>query len=189
MTGQHHTKETKLKISSAKLGCKKLNPVKKTEKVCPECKSNFLVFPSQENKVYCNGKCYGKSKKGISTWNKGLKGFRAGEKRPYMSKKGEDNPCWIKDRTKLAKKQERNDPAYKEWRRQVYSRDNWKCRMDNDDCNGRIYAHHILGWTPYPELRYKVNNGITLCKAHHPRKRNEEIRLSPYFQNIISTLI
>lgn len=100
--------------------------------------------------------------------------------------KGELSPNWIKDRTTLAKKQERNDYAYCEWRKQVWLRDNFTCKIANPDCKGKIEAHHILGWTEYPELRYQVNNGITLCHAHHPRKRAEEKRLSPYFQELVS---
>lgn len=48
-----------------------------------------------------------------------------------------------------------------------------------------IEAHHILGWEEYPKLRYEVNNGITLCRAHHPRKRAEEKKLVPYFMGLI----
>lgn len=99
---------------------------------------------------------------------------------------GSNNPKWIENRLLLAKRQERNDMAYKEWRRQVWLRDNFKCKIANQDCRGRLEAHHILGWTEHPELRYEVNNGITLCHAHHPRKRAEEKRLSPYFQELVS---
>jgi hypothetical protein len=100
--------------------------------------------------------------------------------------KGEKCYRWIKDRTQLKKKQERNDSAYQVWRIQVYKRDNYKCKVMNEDCEGRIEAHHILGWSNFPELRYKVNNGITLCHAHHPKKRAEEKRLIPYFQGLVS---
>ena len=55
-------------------------------------------------------------------------------------------------------------------------------------CKGKIEAHHILSFTKYPELRYQVNNGITLCQAHHPRKRAEEARLAPVFQGLISAV-
>ncbi len=98
----------------------------------------------------------------------------------------ENHPNWISDRGKLAKKQERNDSAYREWRKQVWLRDNFKCKIANPDCSGKITAHHILGWASYPELRYEVNNGITLCHAHHPRKRAEEKRLIPTFQELVS---
>jgi len=98
---------------------------------------------------------------------------------------GPKHPRWIMDRTRLAQKQKRNDSAYKEWRKSVRDRDGWKCKMSNKDCLGKVVAHHILPWAKFPELRYEVNNGITLCKTHHPLKRDEEIRLSPYFQSLL----
>ena len=85
----------------------------------------------------------------------------------------ENHPRWIKDRTKLAKRQERNDSAYREWRKSVWARDNFFCQIKNQDCHGKIEAHHILSWSEHPELNYKVNNGITICHAHHPRARAE----------------
>jgi hypothetical protein len=137
--------------------------------------------------------------KGRPVWNKGLKGVQHHSeatkekirdshkgKNHWWSVKGENHWCWIKDRTKLAKRQKRNDMAYKEWRMSVWLRDRFKCKINNLNCNGRIQAHHILGWKLYPELRYDVNNGITLCQAHHPRKRAEEKRLIPTFRELVS---
>ena len=66
------------------------------------------------------------------------------------------------------------------------NRDNWKCKINNSDCKGRLEVHHILGFTKFPELRYDINNGITLCHFHHPRVREEEKRLSPYFMELVS---
>lgn len=62
------------------------------------------------------------------------------------------------------------------------------CRIADVNCGGRLEAHHILGWTKYPELRYDIKNGITLCHAHHPRKRSEEAKLSPYFQKLVAEM-
>jgi hypothetical protein len=100
--------------------------------------------------------------------------------------KGEKHWAWISDRTQL-KKSDRShkDYAYTYWRQQVYLRDNFKCKINNKDCNGKIEAHHILSWKEYPELRYEINNGITLCHAHHPRKRAEEKRLIVNFQQLV----
>ena len=109
-----------------------------------------------------------------------------GKTRPDM--KGRKPWNWIEDRTKLcrtSKQGERRTSAYFDWRKQIYTRDNWKCKINDNDCNGRIEAHHILGWTLYPELRYVVNNGITLCHYHHPKKREEEIKLITTFQNLL----
>lgn len=36
------------------------------------------------------------------------------------------------------------------------------------------------------KLRYDINNGITLCHAHHPRKRADEAKLSPYFKELVA---
>ena len=99
---------------------------------------------------------------------------------------GQKNHNWIYDRSMLKQKQQRNDSAYFAWRREVWLRDNFTCKIANPDCSGRIEAHHILGWKSHPELRYKINNGITLCHAHHPRKRDEEAKLSPYFQELVA---
>lgn len=127
--------------------------------------------------------------KGRIAWNKGLKHpERSGEKNPFFGKGffGEKHQNWIKDRTLIKKQEERNNPNDKQWKYAVYKRDNFRCKIANPDCNGRIEAHHILGWSLYPELRYEINNGITLCHAHHPRKRAEEKRLVPVFQGLMT---
>jgi len=79
-----------------------------------------------------------------------------------------------------------NNPQYKKWRMEVFVRDNFKCRIMDENCQGILEVHHILRWSEFPELRYKINNGITLCHFHHPRKKEEEKRLSSYFQNLVS---
>lgn len=117
------------------------------------------------------------SKKGSVPWNKG-------KKLPQLS--GTNHPFYIEDRSLIKGTQNRNNPEYKQWRQKVWLRDNFTCKIANPDCAGRIEAHHILGWAEYSELRYQINNGITLCHAHHPRKRAEEKRLIPTFQELVS---
>ncbi len=171
-----------------------------TEKKCKHCEKSFFELPClAKRKTFCSYSCSAKAriytkktrekmriaKLGKSSWNKGMIGFRSGESHPFYGKKrldivGENNPNWIKDRTLLKKKELRNDSAYQVWRKEVYTRDNFKCRIDNNDCNGRLEAHHILSWKDHPELRYSVNNGITLCKDHHPRSK-EEIKSTTYY--------
>jgi len=112
------------------------------------------------------------------------------KKKMSISHKGEKNPKWIKDRSKLKKFNDlaldRRSSAYANWRKDVLKRDNNKCKINNKDCKGRLEVHHILSYTNYPELRYDINNGITLCHAHHPRTRAKEKRLSPYFKELVS---
>lgn len=99
--------------------------------------------------------------------------------------KGENHYRWIKDRSKLKKSDRRNDSLYREWRANVWKRDAFKCKLANQDCQGRIEAHHILNWQNFPEFRYQLNNGITVCHAHHPRKRAEEKQLVPIFNELV----
>lgn len=102
------------------------------------------------------------------------------------SHKGERNYLWISDRTQLKDDhKDRGGQLHREWSLNVKNRDGWKCKISNGDCSGRLEAHHILGWKSYPELRYQITNGITLCHFHHPRKREEEKKLSPYFQQLV----
>lgn len=100
-----------------------------------------------------------------------------------------NHPRWISDRSKLKNKQERNDVSYQNWRHEVFVRDNFKCRINNHECHGKIQAHHILSWSEYILLRYLISNGITLCQVHHPKKRTEEKRLVPLFQELVSVSI
>lgn len=152
--------------------------------------------------------------KGIATWNKGLSGLYSKEHREKISigNKGkkrsletrkkmsesrkklcsvkENNPRWFKDRSKLKKSEDRRlDVAVKHWRLAVYKRDNYCCKLKNEDCSKNIEAHHILPWRDFPELRYDINNGITLCTFHHPKKYAEEKRLSAYFISLIKKIL
>lgn len=102
---------------------------------------------------------------------------------------GSKNHNWMEDRKALARFKDgneyRNSPAHREWSRQVKKRDKWVCRISDENCKGRMVSHHILSWKDHPELRYQINNGITLCHHHHPRKKEDEARLSPFFQVLV----
>ena len=109
-----------------------------------------------------------------------------GKKR--LSLTGPNNSRWIKDRDQVKKYIDSNsrlDYRYKDWQLAVYKRDNYQCCINNQDCKGRIEAHHILSYTKFVELRYEINNGITLCHAHHPRKKLDEKVFIPIFQKMI----
>ena len=60
------------------------------------------------------------------------------------------------------------DKQYKEWRLNVFKRDNFSC-LGCGQVGGDLEAHHIKSWANYPNLRYIINNGVTLCKVCHKK--------------------
>ena len=139
-----------------------------------------LVHRGQQNALGKHWKVKDSSKMSHSAWNKGVK-------MPEIS--GKNHYLWVEDRTKLHKygedNKDRRSSAYRDWRINVWKRDGFRCKMSNNDCSGKIVAHHILAWRDFVELRYEINNGITLCHFHHPRKRIDEAKLSPFFQELL----
>ena len=105
-----------------------------------------------------------------------------------QAQRGENHYRWNPNR-EAVRRDLRNDPIYKQWSKCVKSRDFWKCKISNKDCSGKVVAHHILPWAKFPELRYEINNGITLCHTHHPKKRNDEIIFAPVFQKMVSNIL
>lgn len=46
-------------------------------------------------------------------------------------------------------------------------------------------AHHIRKWEDYPELRYEVSNGITLCRKCHKLTFGIEEQCVKYFEELL----
>lgn len=51
------------------------------------------------------------------------------------------------------------------WQTLIKHRDGYKCKKCGSITD--IEAHHIKHYGKYPELRYELSNGITLCKQCH----------------------
>lgn len=127
---------------------------------CFYCRKDFI---SQiKNRKYCSQSCY------------------------IKANSGENNYRSIKDRSKVKLDTERGGTLHKEWSKAVKNRDSWKCKINNSECIGKVIAHHIMSWKDYPEFRYIVSNGITLCKKHHPLKRVEELKNIPIFKSLVN---
>lgn len=132
---------------------------RRTQYRCVDCKEQVSPVKSVSRCL----ECLGKHRTGINHWN------------------------WRIDRTSLRTNDKKHlDAKYLLWAKAVKNRDGWKCQSSNSTCSGRLEAHHIFRWADYRDLRYELNNGITLCHAHHPRRRAEEKRLVPVFQELVT---
>lgn len=68
----------------------------------------------------------------------------------------------------------RKSAAYKEWRTQVFKRDNYTCVL----CKKRGYMHadHIKSFSLFPKLRLDMANGRTLCVECHKNTETYGLR-------------
>jgi len=178
-----------------KIGHKPWNADKRIKVKCAYCGKVLLVPPSNINyhkKQFCNKECYNKwqgQQVGEQTahWQGGKikkicilcgKEFYVNRYRVNVAKfcskncsaksrVGEDSANW-KGGIDLENKRARQSLEYEIWRKEVYKRDNWTCRICGKKCKAKdIVAHHLKLFSEFPELRFSVDNGIVLCRSCH----------------------
>lgn len=62
----------------------------------------------------------------------------------------------------------RKSVEYTFWRKSVFERDKYICRICNQNSR-TLRAHHIWEFAKFPELRFAINNGLTLCNECHKK--------------------
>lgn len=112
---------------------------------------------------------------------------KAKKGRPNINLRGEKHFNW-KGGDSNRKRYEREKlmcmAEYKEWRLSVFIRDSYKCVVCG--VGGKLQVHHIYNWADYPELRYEVSNGVTVCSKHHPRGRKKEGDMVEFFNRVVA---
>lgn len=89
------------------------------------------------------------------------------------SHKGERSHLWKGGITPFNKKI-RESLEYKLWRKSVFERDNYTCIWCGFRGNKGAFleADHIKPFAYYPELRFAIDNGRTLCRKCHEKTDN-----------------
>ena len=83
---------------------------------------------------------------------------------------GENHWNWQGGKTGESRKL-RNSCEYKKWRTAIFKRDNYTCQICNKR-GGFLEADHIKAWSQYPNLRFSLSNGRTLCVECHRQTDN-----------------
>jgi len=143
--GKKHSLESKSKMSLAKKG-------KKYPKM------------SERNKIMWKDPEY---RKKMSDVHKGkLKGI------PNFKLRGSGSHLWKGGVTSI-NKSIRSSLQYKLWRESVFKRDNFTCvwcgSKSGDGKTVALNADHIKPFSLFPELRFAIDNGRTLCLDCHKK--------------------
>lgn len=151
--GKKFSKGTRDKISMAL-------SMPKVGIVCVGCQKSFEVRHQHSFRKYCTKQCSLDNK---PTWNKGKR--MSPELRAKLSGKNASN--WQGGKT-TESQIIRHRVEYRLWREAVFARDNWTCQT----CftrGGTLNADHIKPFSLYPELRFAIDNGRTLCLECHKK--------------------
>ena len=173
MLGKKHSQNTILKMRKSRLKLKEkqgyLNSVETRKKI---------------SESHMGQKAWNKGKKGRFK-NQNIDGLKIGrgwnkdKKLGFIPKcafkKGENfgdkNHAWKGGITPINKKI-RDSIEYKLWRTAVFKRDNYTCVWCGDNTGGNLNADHIKPFAYYPELRFVIDNGRTLCVKCHKTTYN-----------------
>lgn len=124
---------------------------------------NKWISMSEEQKIKIS-----KSKKGQkprNTWKQLSIEFKEKLSKAHIGKKWElawNWKWWITWRNNLI----RWSLEIKNWRKNVFYRDYFTCQKCKVSW-GYLEAHHINNFADFEELRFMIDNWITLCKLHH----------------------
>ncbi len=169
--GREKTLETRKKMSIAQLGNTKalgkklseatkikMSIAKKGSKWTEEAKKRWSE--KQKGKIISE-----QTKKRMSIAGTGRLFTQEHRKKLGEVRKGEKSHFWKGGVTEINKKI-RSSLEYRFWREAVFQRDNWTCVF----ClvkGGRLNADHIKPFSLFPELRFAIDNGRTLCHQCH----------------------
>ena len=141
------------------------------QRFCEICGKEFFAKPyraKEGNAKFCSRSCLAKS-----------------------HTQGKNNPSWKGGITPLYAKI-RSLPEYRQWRSDVFQRDNWICRTCglHSGCGKTVYleAHHIKEFAKIMkennianiieaqlcEELWNIDNGVTLCEDCHKLTRRKQ---------------
>ena len=161
---------------------------------CVICGKEIHYYASHPRKT-CSIECERELRRREMKGNKYALGNKLSEERrkeiaEFMSqnRSGPNNPNWKGGVTPEDKKI-RKSVEYKLWRKTVFERDKYTCQVTGKQ-GGDLVVHHILNFAEHPELRFAVDNGITMSRYIHNkfhkiygRKHNTREQLEEFIKS------
>lgn len=98
--------------------------------------------------------------KGQVPWNKGI---------VWEELRGDKHPNWKGGKPRQQRRETltyEDNRRYMDWRKAVFTRDNWECVMCGHH-GGVLHADHIKSWVDHIDTRFIISNGRTLCPPCH----------------------
>lgn len=165
----------------------------KIKKNCLNCNKAIIIHHYRMDAKYCSHKCHSESLKGKINFElqRARKKIR-GEKHPMYGKhhtketkkkisenhadtSGINSGSWKGGVTPIHERI-RKSKEYILWRTAVFTKDNYSCAKCGEK-DGKLNADHIKPFALYPELRFAIDNGQTLCKKCHTEKTSQDMIL------------
>lgn len=166
-------------------------------KTCETCGSEFAVkLYRAETAKHCSRQCWSnRNPPSYLVCNYCGKDFRSydrnaifcSRKCKYLAareKTGKKAPRYI-DGKSLLRQRGRDSRDLKRWRKAVYDRDNYTCQHCGKS-GVLLNAHHIKSYAAYPESRFDVNNGISLCIPCHEKVHGRKLSVPTKFPKTCS---
>lgn len=165
LKGHPTSLETKIKIGNANRG-KKYGEMTKTQR-----KKISNALKGKIPKFIPNNKGRKHSKVWIENWKKS---------RTFA--KGSAHHNW-KGGVTSENHRIRTSASYTQWRIAVFERDRYTCVWCGQK-GGKIEADHIKPFSLYPEFRFDISNGRTLCKSCHRKTDTHSFKIKNYVKNL-----
>lgn len=145
------------------------------QKDCKVCGKPFIKKWNESRKYWVTKKyCSKECADSVGLWNKHHVPWNKGKKYPQVT--GSLNKNWKGGITSENDKI-RKSRIYKIWVKAVFEKDDYTCQK----CGQRgvyLHAHHLKPFAIYPQLRFAIDNGQTLCRECH--KNINHVQLLKY---------
>jgi len=192
MRGVKKSPETIARMKAAQKGKAKSQETK--EKISQSLKGRKMPWVAEQNRkrVYSESQKHARSRQRKLEWKKGIRksGYKHSDearKHNADAHRGEKAYNWKSDRTfRLQSMQFRSSPENREWRNQVFKRDEYTCQ----ECGARgvyLEPHHIIPLKVDWDKKTEINNGITLCRPCHQKTLGKEEKFAARYTLVITS--